>query len=188
MKIVRLEQDRIKVILSESDLMDMNIDIDSLAPNSPELSVFLRAVMDEVRRETGFSLENGQVTVEATTYCGGIVLMLSRAKIKDKGKIKGVKVSSGKKESIIFEFCDFDALSGMLVNIEKRYILAMRLYSLNGSFYLAVPKNSVPFLIYEFALSSKKSAVSESVLAEYGDFLADGNRLFCMVKGLKKII
>lgn len=187
MKIIRLEQDKIKVILSESDLMDMNIDIESLAPNSPELSVFLRTVIDEVKRETGFSMENGQVTVEATTYCGGIVLMLSKARLKEKSKIKGVRVS-GKKESTIFEFFDFDDLSGMLLNTEKRYILAMRLYSYKNRFYLAIPKNSVPFLVYEFSLSSKKSAVSESVLAEYGTFLADGNRLFCMVKGLKKII
>ncbi len=187
MKIIRLEQDKIKVILSESDLMDMNIDIESLAPNSPELSVFLRAVIDEVKKETDFSLENGQVTVEATTYCGGIVLMLSKSKLKDKGKIKGVRVS-GKKESTIFEFGDFDDLSGMLLNTEKRYILAMRLYSYKDRFYLAIPKNSVPFLVYEFSLNNKKSAVSESVLAEYGSFLADGNKLFCMAKGLKKII
>lgn len=187
MKIVRLEQDKIKVILSETDLMDMNIDIDSLEPNSPELSLFLRTVMDEVRRETGFSLENGQVTVEATTYCGGIILMLSKAKPKDRSKIKGVKVA-GKKESIVFEFGDFDALSGMLVNTEERYITAMRLYSYNGVFYVAIPKNSIPFLVYEFSLNFKKTAVSESFLAEYGTFLADGDKLFCMTKGLKKII
>ena len=187
MKIVRLEQDRIKVILSESELIDMNIDLESLVPNSPELSGFLRIVMDEVRKETGFSLENGQVTVEATTYCGGIVLMLSKAKPRDKGKIKGVKLAD-KKERLVFEFCDFDDLAGLLVNSETRYVSAMRLYSLNGSFYVAIPKNSVPFLIYEFSLSRRKSAVLESFLAEYGSFLADGKKLLCMVSDLKKII
>lgn len=88
MKIVRVEQDKIKVILSEGDLIDMNIDVESLLPNSPELSGFLRTVIDAVKKETGFSLENGQVTVEATTYCGGIILMLSKVRVKDKGKIK----------------------------------------------------------------------------------------------------
>lgn len=187
MKIVRLEQDKIKVILSESDLIDMNIDVENLLPNSPELSMFLRTVMDAVRRETGFSLENGQVLVEATTYCGGIILMLSRAKVKEKGKIKGVKVT-GKKESTVFEFCKFDDLAGMLINAEKRHVLSMRLYKYKNSFYIAIPKNSVPFLVYEFSLSSKKSAVSESILSEYGNFLADGNKLSLMANGLKKII
>ncbi|MBR4173388.1 MAG: adaptor protein MecA [Clostridia bacterium] len=187
MKIVRLEQDKIKVILSENDLMDMNIDIDSLAPNSPELSGFLRAVIDEVRRETGFSLENGQVTVEATTYCGGIVLMLSKVRQKDKSKIKGVRVA-GKKESTVFEFSEFDDLSCMLINTEKRYVSVMRLYGYNNRFYLAIPKNSVPFLVYEFSLSSKKAAISESILAEYGRLLADGVGLSEMADGLKKII
>lgn len=187
MKIIRLEQDRIKVILSENDLIDMDIDIENLVPNSPELSGFLRTVMETVRRETGFSIDGGQVMVEATTYCGGIVLMLSRTKVKDKSKIKGVKVA-GKKESVIFEFCDFDDLAGMLLNAEKRYILTMRLYRYKDSFYVAIPKNSIPFLMYEFSLNRKKSAVSESILAEYGHLLADGNKLFCMADRLKKII
>lgn len=187
MKIVRVEQDKIKVILSEGDLIDMNIDVESLLPNSPELSGFLRTVIDAVKKETGFSLENGQVTVEATTYCGGIILMLSKVRVKDKGKIKGVKVA-GKKENVIFEFCAFDDLATMLLNAEKRYLLSMRLYKYGDSFYLSIPKNCIPFLIYEFSLNSKKSAVSESFLGEYGKFLADGRSLTSMASGLKKII
>ncbi|MBR4721302.1 MAG: adaptor protein MecA [Clostridia bacterium] len=187
MKIVRVEQDRVKVILSESDLIDMNIDIENLVPNSPELSAFLRIVIDAVKKETGFSIENGQVTVEATTYCGGIVLVLSKVRIKDKGRIKGVKVA-GKKENIVFEFCSFDDLAKMLVNSEKRYILSMHLYEYDGSFYVSIPRHSIPFLIYEFSLNNKKSAVSESFLAEYGKFLADGKSLSTIAVGLKKII
>ena len=187
MKIVRLEQDRIKVILSESELIDMNIDVETLLPNSPELSGFLRIVMDAVRRETGFSLENGQVMVEASTYKDGIILMLSRAKMRDRNKIKGVKMAD-KKESIVFEFCSFYDLSQMLLNIEKRYISSMRLYKHNDIFYIAIPKNSIPFLMYEFSLKTKKSSVSESILSEYGHLLADGNRLMHMADGLKNIV
>ncbi|MCR4719300.1 MAG: adaptor protein MecA [Firmicutes bacterium] len=187
MKIIRVEQDRIKVVLSESELIDMNIDIENLSPNSPELSGFLRIVMDEVRRETGFSLENGQVMVEASTYKDGIILMLYKTKMRDKNKIKGVKVA-GKKDSTVFEFCSFDDLSTMLLNTEKRYILSMRLYRHKGNFYIAIPKNCIPFLMYEFSLKPRKSSVSESVLSEYGHFLADGNKLMIMTDGLKKIV
>ena len=187
MKIVRVEQDRVKVILSESDLADMNIDIENLLPNSPELSAFLRIIVDAVKKETGFSIENGQVTVEANTYCGGIVLVLSKTRVKDKGKIKGLKVA-GKRENVIFEFSSFDDLSKMLINAEKRYIVSMRLYKYGGSFYVSMPRHSIPFLIYEFSLNCKKTAVSESFLTEYGNFLADGKSLVNMALGLKKII
>ena len=187
MKIVRVEQDRIKVILSESELIDMDIDIESLSPNSPELSVFLRRVMDAVRKETGFSLENGQVMVEASTYCGGIILMLSKTKPREKNRIKGVKVA-GKKESIVFEFCSFDDLSAMLLNLEKRHISDMRLYRHKDIFFVAISKNSIPFLMYEFSLKMSKSPVSESFLSEYGHFLADGHKLMLMTDGLKNIV
>ena len=187
MKIVRLEQDKIKVILSESELIDMNIDIENLLPNSPELSTFLRNVMDAVRKETGFSLENGQVMVEASTYCGGIILMLSKTKSRDRNKIKGVKVS-GKKDSVVFEFSTFDDLSSMLLNVEKWQISHMRLYRHNGSFYIAIHKNSIPFIMYEFSLKAKKTAVCESFLSEYGQMLADGNKLNIMTEELKNIV
>ena len=185
MRIIRLEQDRIKVILSERELIDMNIDIETLSPNSPELSGFLRTVMDAVRAETDFSLENGQVMVEASTYKDGIVLMLSRA--KQKSKIRGVKVS-GKKESMVFEFRSFDDLGKMLLNTERRYILSMRLYRHKDRLYTAIPKSSIPFLIYEFSLQNGKSAICESVLSEYGHLVAEGDKLLIMAKGLKKII
>lgn len=187
MKIVRVEQDKIKVILSESELIDMNIDIENLSPNSPELSVFLRRVMDAVRKETGFSLENGQVMVEASTYKDGIILMLSKTKQRERNKIKGVKVA-GKKESIVFEFCSFDDLSAMLLNVEKRHILHMRLYRHKHRFFIAISKSSIPFLIYEYSLKSKKSVISESFLAEYGHLLADGDKLMIMAEGLKNIV
>ena len=185
MKIIRLEQDRIKVILSERELIDMNIDIETLSPDSPELSGFLRIVMDAVREETGFSLENGQVMVEASTYKDGIILMLSRA--KQKSRIKGVKVS-GKKESTVFEFRSLDDLGKLLLNTERRYILSMRLYRHKDRLYIAIPKTSIPFLIYEFSLKNGKSAICESVLSEYGHLIAEGDKLLIMAKGLKNII
>ncbi len=185
MKIIRLEQDRIKVILSERELIDMNIDIETLSPNSPELGGFLRAVMNAVRAETGFSLENGQVMVEASTYKDGIVLLLYRT--KQKSRIKGVKLS-GKKESTVFEFRSLDDLGKLLMNTERRYILTMRLYRYRGNLYVALPKSSIPFLMYEFSLKNGKSALCESVLSEYGDLIAGGDKLVIMAKGLKNII
>ena len=45
MKIVKLEPDRIKVILSESDLESMHINSRTLSPDSPELNLFLYEIM-----------------------------------------------------------------------------------------------------------------------------------------------
>ena len=182
MKIVRMEQDKIKVILSENDLIDMNINVEKLTPNSPELSVVLKNIIDTVRLETGFSAENGQVMVEASTYENGIVLTLSKK--NDKSRIKSVKISK-KKGRAVFEFESFDELLQMLLNVEKRYISAMKLYRCFDKFYITLPKNNIPFVIYEFSLRNRKSSIAESKLFEYGKLLAEGKKIDGMISYLK---
>lgn len=183
MKIVRLEQDRIKVVLSDIDLKNMNISLGSLSPDSPELNLFLYEVMDAVKAETGFSAEQGQVLVEATQEADGIVLMLSRS---SKAKSRGAGIIR-KNEYAVFEFLSFENLSGMLQNVSPAYLLNMRLYSYNDKFYLAVPRRRIPILIYEYSFKNRKSSVVESVLSEYGSLLAGGYKLMCMSIGLKKL-
>lgn len=185
MKIVKLEKDRIKVILSESDLENMNIDARTLSPASPELAPLLCKVMDAVKAQTGFSLKDGQAIVEATLLDDGIVLMLSKpeAEINDAQPVH----SPRKSECAVFEFLSTDHLLGMIKNVSPIYLLTMRLYSYSGKFYLAVPRRRIPVLIYEYSFKNRKSPIAESKLAEYGEFLAGGYRLMCISAGLKKI-
>ena len=180
MKIVKLAGDRVRVFLTMADLIDMKIDSSKISPDSPSLSLFLYEILEAVKEETGFSLNGGQVVAEATPKEDGFVLELSR--LEDKEKAKPVK-----KDSIVFEISGFDALSGFLKNIQVACLLNMRLYFCDGNYYMAVPKKRVPAIIYEYALKSRKSAVAESKIAEYGRFIAGGYRLMCMASALKKI-
>lgn len=183
MKIVRLEQDRIKVILSDSELMNMNIDIETLIPDSPELSTFLCEVMEAVKEETGFSAETGQVVVEATVSGGGIVLILSK---KAKNRIKGVRAVR-KNENVVFEFNGFNDLSGFLLNINTAYLWDMRLYRYLNKFYIAVNRQRIPIIIYEYSMHNRRLSVAENMLSEYGTAVAGGKELIKLVSELKKI-
>lgn len=187
MKIIRIEQDRIKVILSKDDLTDMNIDIASLTPDSPELSLFLCEIMDAVKAETGFSVESGQVIVEAAASGDGIILLLSRTGQRpDRARIRGVRAVR-KNETVIFEFSDFDDIAGLLANIDGVYVSKMRLYICFSRFYLAVPRNSIPVLIYEYSMHNRRTSVAESILREHGQFIAEGTKLCKIADILKKI-
>ena len=181
MKIVRLEPDRVRVFLSELDLFSMNIDIDSITADSSKLSVFLYEVLAAVKAQTGFSLEDGQVLAEATPKPDGVVLELFRAK-KEEDAVKTVK-----RDSVVFEIADFDSLSLMLKNISSAYLLNMRLYLLDGAFYVAVPKRRVPPIIFEYSIKNRKMRAFEAYLSEYGRLVAGGYRLICMAAALKKI-
>ncbi len=187
MKIIRIEQDRIKVVLSEDDLTDMNIDIANLTPDSPELSLFLCEIMEAVKAETGFSLESGQVIVEASAADDGIILMLSHARrIADRGRIRGVRAVR-RKQTVIFEFGEFDDITALLVNIDRSYILKMRLYVCRDNFYLAVPRRGIPVLIYEYSMHNRRASVAESILCEHGRLIAEGENLCKIADALKKI-
>ena len=107
MKIVRLSADRVRVFLSESDLSHMNMGADEVSAESPKLSAFLYDVLETVKEETGFTLGDGKVVAEATPDAGGIILEL--IELKREQKIK--------RDSTIFEFTGFDALSQMLRHI-----------------------------------------------------------------------
>lgn len=179
MKIVRLEPDRVRVFISEGDLLEMEIDVCAITPDSPKLSAFLCRVMDAVKEETGFSAEDGQILAEATPKQGGIILELSH--------IKENVARTAKKESAMFEISGFENLSAMLKNTPPAHLLNMRLYIFEKNFYLAVPRRRVPAIVYEFSLRHGKSPLSEAKIAEYGRLVAGGYRLICMAAALKKI-
>ena len=180
MKIVKLAHDRVRVFLTAYDLLDMKIDSRELRPDSPGLSLFLYEILEAVKKETGFSMQDGQVVAEATPKEDGIILELSHPDERERAK-------PVKKDSIVFEISGFDALSSLLKNIQMAYLLNMRLYFCDGNYYMAVPKKRVPAIIYEYALKSRKSAVAECKIAEYGRLIAGGYRLMCMASALKKI-
>ena len=182
MKIVKLAHDRVRVFLSPLDLLDMKIDSGTLTPDSPELGLFLYEILEAVKEETGFSMQDGQVVAEATPKADGIVLELSHIAGGEPKPVKPIK-----KDSVIFEITGFDALSGMLKNIQTAHLLNMRLYFCEGNYYVAAPRRRVPAILSEYSLKSRKSSVAESKIAEYGQFIAGGYRLMCMAHALKKI-
>ena len=181
MKIVKLAHDRVRVFLTLADLFEMKIDTEELTPDSPQLSLFLYEILEAVKEETGFSMADGQVVAEAMPKEDGIILELSHPDGREQ-RVKPIK-----KDSVIFEITSFEALSSMLKNIQTAYLLNMRLYFCDGNYYVAVPKKRVPAIIHEYALKSRKSAVAESKIAEYGRLIAGGYRLMCMASALKKI-
>ena len=182
MKIVRLTPDRVRVFLTVADLLSMKIDSGDLTPDSPRLSLFLYEILAAVKEETGFSLAEGQVVAEATPKEDGIVLELSHPECRETKAVRVIK-----RDSIIFEITDFEAVSSLLINIQTAHLLNMRLYACGENYYVAVPKKRVPAIIYEYALNSRRSDVAESKIAEYGRLIAGGYRLMCMASALKKI-
>ena len=181
MKIEKLAPDKVRVFITEGDLLDMKIDAKSITPESPRLSVFLGRVLEAVKAEVGFSIDGGQVIAEATPEADGIILELYRVREPSRS------AKSVKRDSILFEITGFEALCDMLKNISPAYLLNMRLYLWEDNFYVAVPKKRIPAIMYEYSLKNRRAAAAESKVAECGRLIAGGYRLMCMATALKKI-
>ena len=79
MQIEKLEENKIRVILTTADLLNMNIDINSLGKESVELNKFLFNIMERVKEETDFNPYGGQVLMEAMPMGDdGISIMVSK--------------------------------------------------------------------------------------------------------------
>lgn len=53
MRIEKLNKDKIKVTLTTAELINLDIDVKRLSPDSKELHTFLFHIMETIREETG---------------------------------------------------------------------------------------------------------------------------------------
>lgn len=70
MRIEKLNKDKIKVTLTTAELINLDIDVKRLSPDSKELHTFLFHIMETIREETGFNPYNGQVVVGGYSVTG----------------------------------------------------------------------------------------------------------------------
>ena len=63
MKFEKVNEDKMKITLSKSDLEENNIDFHSFMSNSDETQSLFLSVLDKAEREYGFSTENYRLKV-----------------------------------------------------------------------------------------------------------------------------
>lgn len=189
MRIERVEGNRkIRVLLSQDDLLEMNINIRTLTPDSPELHSFLFKVMEFVRRETGFSAGSGQVVVEASPLGEGIVLTVTTLEPERKRKldISSVRVKKKLRSSRkIYRFADFDSLCDYFKQADDCIAEEMSLYSYREAFFAAAAAEDCK--IHEFAAKISDADKAELFLSEHGRLIAAGEELKKMINGIKNL-
>lgn len=189
MRIERVEGNRkIRVLLSQDDLLEMNINIRTLTPDSPELHSFLFRVMEYVRRETGFNVRDGQVVVEASPLGEGVVLTVTKIEQERRPRrINAYSVRAKKKiySDKIYRFADFEALCAYFRLADTDMAGRMRLYSYEKKFFVAAA--TVDRRIYEFAERIPPIGNSERFLIEHGSLIAQGEALKNMAIGIKNL-
>ncbi len=199
MRIEKLNDDKIKVTLTTTDLINLDIDVKQLAPDSQELHTFLFHIMETIREETGFNPYSGQVVVEATPSRDGISIMVRRLKGSKKHITReefnrATSVNAKVKREIkteIFYFMSFDDLCAALKELEHDDLLSGSLYSLNKTFCFAINNesrfNRCIHIMTEFSADKSIYPLRLTYIKEHGELVAKGSELLEMAERIKQL-
>ena len=199
MRIERLNSDKVKVTLTTSDLVNLDIDMEQLTPDSRELHTFLFHIMETIREETGFNPYNGQVVVEASPSRDGMSIIISRLNSnpvritrKQFKNASGVKaVMKRQKHTEIFYFETFSDLCSALKELGKSSLISGSLYRLNDTYCFTIKNdesNKICLnILTEFSVKQSKYPMQMTYIKEHGTLIAKGEELLYMTEKIRQL-
>lgn len=201
MKIEKIDENKIKVILSLDDLQERDIDLGALSYNSPQTQKLFMDMMHKAELEHGFLVGDSQIFIEAVpTPPEGFEIIVT--KVEDdkefesihkyiKSKLRKSDLSTKKRSKkvstniIIYSFSSFEDLCQGVSHINPSYSNEGSIYKYNSNYYLVIPKNletsittePLEIILNEFGEKVSNSAFFEGFLDEHGEKLIDENAL-----------
>ena len=186
MRIEKLNKDKIKVTLTTAELINLDIDVKRLSPDSKELHTFLFHIMETIREETGFNPYNGQVVVEATPSQDGISILVKRL---NKGIKKVVSVKPKKKEpgtECVFYFETFNDMCGAISEIDKSILSKASIFKLNKTYCILIRNDNENMrginVIREFTERMSIYPLQNEYIKEHALLVAKGQNLLKWLK------
>jgi adapter protein MecA 1/2 len=175
MKIERINDNEIKVTISQNDLDERNIDLGSLNYNSPAAQELFWDMMEQAEIEFGFTSSDSQLCIEAIPdSIEGFVVTISKVDedgdfesiqkyIKNKFKKNDLRVKKKNRKIfstiMIYSFKEFEDLCALSKKINPMYSGESSLFKLKDTYYLILTRSS-------FTISNSK--MFDVLLGEYG--------------------
>ena len=165
MKIKKISNDKLKIILSSNDLDEKNIDIDSFLANPIESQNLFFEILDLAEEKYDFDIENNRAVVETISLDDNNIFILTITKLKS-------EICTYNNSFKIYCFEDINDLLVFYSIIEKNNIkiLKSNIYKLNNKYYFLLNeenKNLENYLL-EFAYPFKNFSLLQDILLEYG--------------------
>ena len=201
MKFEKLNENKIRIILSNQDLIEKNIDFNSFMSNSIETQDLFLDMLEEAEEKVGFVTRDYKIKIEALAMeSGDFVLLITRFDNKETAKvpsgIKNKKITAKRKSIVLnseclvysFElfddFCMFSNYASSMkdyLNISK----SVTLYTYNSNYFLVFTKLNKEYpcikqfyaLITEFGSYVKNPDLFTRKLHERGKILIKNNAI-----------
>ncbi len=189
MKIERLNDNRIRVVITREDTRQWNVSLKKFSENSPEAQDLFRFVLRQAEQDVNFSVGHDRLIVETMDAGGECFVMiiskvggaeLAEELIRRGKRIKQAEIKlhcrTKQPPSLyrIFKFADFDSLCAGAAEISELFIGGSRLYKYAESFFLELkPLDAFGFFeienaLTEFAEKCTNPQILRGILEEHG--------------------
>ena len=186
MKIEKITDNKIRIILNLDDLKSKNIDLHSFMSNSIESQSLFIDMLNEAEKTVGFYVKDAKVLIEAIASSEGLFIF-TITKVEEDNPVRRTirikrKLSTNYKKAI-YKFNSFDEFCSFCTYLKHSnfynlttFVRNNSLYVYNEKYYLILSdineKNTsikgLFAIISEFAKSINHSEDFESKLVEYG--------------------
>lgn len=186
MKIERISQNKVKLTVSNEDLMRWGIAAENIISNTQETHEFFIDLIKRAENETGVRmLDYPGLMIEAMQKPDGIVFFVT---VPDSSKELMIPPQLKKKllrtKSVlqkvpygIYMFPTLDDLSDYIRILNTSDVIS-DLYLYKGAYYLVLPEaNERLSGLMDYAVPVNKTELSVSFLQEYGKIIAQGNAI-----------
>lgn len=164
MKIKKINDDKLKILLSSSDLDEKNIDIDSFLANPIESQNLFFEILDIAEEKYDFEIENNRAIVEAISLDNNNLFVLTITKLKN----DICTYSSNSKT-----YC-FDNISDLLnfysfIGADNVNLIKDDIYKYENKYYLLLNDEikNIENCLLEFSYPIKNFSLLKDIFIEY---------------------
>lgn len=171
MKIEKLTENKIRVIVSSNDLKLKNVDLKSLSTALDKQTFFID-VLEKAKEQIGFETDGQKLLIETFSLNNEfIIFTITKYSFKEKKKpIAKKKKTDFSKDTVIYIFENFDEFCNFCNCISKLSNLNYKLFSKNISLYLY--RNTYYLLIKNINNYYENKKIFYSLISEFGKTLS----------------
>ena len=207
MKIEKLTDNKIRIIVNPSDLEIEQIDLHSLMSKAFEGQNFFIKILEKAKKEVGFNTDGCRLLIEAFSSTDDILIFtITKFSLKDsnlhtetpkkKLTVKRKSIDFLEKQAIYTfnnfdEFCDFCECINKLNNFDiKQFSKNISLYLYNNTYYLIIKNINISYeyvkifysIASEFSRLVTFSSNFENKLIEHGKVIIKRNAITTTIK------
>ncbi len=191
MKIEKINENKIKVLIDEKEAEKWNVSFENISQNTPEVQEMFWAAIRLAEECVDFSVEGAKLFVEAVrdTEPDGFGMLITRvvsekelqdaiAQCSYQGRLKKTQLKrkvSDTRKRVIYRFSEFESVCNAVGEIGDRYQGMSSLYKYQSAFYLYLLPDApetlpdLEMVLTEFGEKVESCLYMQGRLHEYGE-------------------